>query len=105
MYVFSHSDILNFETNLFPIVPPAKINSCKSFNPKYLQQQKFYNVLWISREEVILDKRANLPKVKRTSEALKANIALPGIVRNEKKALLTGKKCFCKESENFFSLG
>ena len=38
--IFSHSDILNFETNLFPIVPPAKINSCKSFNPKYLQQQK-----------------------------------------------------------------
>ena len=30
--IFSHSDILNFETNLFPIVPSAKINSCKSFN-------------------------------------------------------------------------
>ena len=32
--IFSLSDIFNFETNLFPIVPPAKINSCKSFNPK-----------------------------------------------------------------------
>ena len=32
--IFPHSDILNFETNLFPIVPPAKINSGKSFNPK-----------------------------------------------------------------------
>ena len=41
-------------------------------------------------------------KVKRTSESLKANIALPGIVRNEKKALLTDKKSFCKEAENFF---
>lgn len=41
--IFFHSDILNFETNLFPIVAQAKIDSC------------------ISREEVILDKRANLP--------------------------------------------
>ena len=32
--IFSHSDILNFETNLLPIVPPAKMNSCKSFNLK-----------------------------------------------------------------------
>ena len=32
--IFAHSDILNFETNLFPIVSSAKINSCKSFNLK-----------------------------------------------------------------------
>ena len=32
--IFSHSDIFNFETNLFPIVPPAKINLCKSFTLK-----------------------------------------------------------------------
>ena len=44
----------------------------------------------ISREEAILDKRANLPrrlnsiKVKRTSEALKQTLRYR-IVRNEKK--------------------
>ena len=43
--------------------------------------------------------------MKRTSEALKANIAFPGIVRNEKKALLTGKKSFCKEAKNIFPSG
>ena len=65
----------------------------------------------ISREEVILDKRANLPlrlssiKVKRTSEALKANIALPHREKWKKKGSLTGKKSFCKEADNFFSLG
>ena len=58
-----------------------------------------------------MDKRANLPhplnsiKVKLTNEALKANIALPGIERNEKKASLTGKKSFCKGAENFFPSG
>ena len=39
--IFSHSDILNFETKLFPIAPLAKINSCKSFNLNLFQQQKF----------------------------------------------------------------
>ena len=58
-----------------------------------------------------MDKSANLPrrhnsiKVKRTSEALKANIAIPGNMRNEKKDLLIGKKSFCKEAEIFFPSG
>ena len=66
-------------------------------------------MLRISREEVILDKRANLPRrlnsinVKRTSEALKQTLRYR-IVRNEKMGL-TGKKSFCKEAGEFFPLG
>ena len=44
--------------------------------------------------------------MKRTSEALKANIALLSRYREKwKKALLTGKKSFCKEAKNFFPSG
>jgi len=46
----------------------------------------------ISREEVVLDKRANL--------ACRLNSIK---VRNEKSSL-TGKNSFCKEAEKFFSL-
>ena len=109
--IFSRSDILNFETKLFPIVPPAKIELMQIFQPKVTPAAQNFCVLQISREEVILDKRANLPrrlnliKVKRTTEEIKANIALPHREKWKKKGSLTGKKSSCKEAENFFPSG
>ena len=104
--IFSYSDILNFETNLFPIVPPAKINACKAFNPKYLQQQKILCTVDCSQRGNFGQK--SQPALKWNAQVklwTEANIALPGIVRNEKKGSLTSKKSFCKEAENWFSPG
>ena len=110
--IFSHSDILDFQKNLFPIVPPAKTNSCKSFNLKELQQQKFLCTADFSR---ILEKRANLPrrlnsiKVKRTSEALKVNIGNCRNVRGLGKSMVVFRlfeklRYFNERSTKFESL-
>jgi len=63
----------------------------------------------ISREEVVLDKRANLArrlnsiKVKQQVKLWKQTLRYR-TVRN-KKSSLTGKNSFCKEAETVFSIG
>jgi len=53
---FFHSDVLNFETNFFLIVPAAKINSCKTFGTKLTSAAEIVVYYEISREEVDLAK-------------------------------------------------
>ena len=58
--IFYPSEIFNFGTKLFPIVPPATINSCKIFRTKVPPAAEIFVYFGISREQVILDERANV---------------------------------------------
>ena len=70
--IFSHSDILNFETN------PSENELMQIFQPKVTPVAEIFVYC-----KFLLDKRANLPrllnsiKVKGTSEEIKANTVLP----------------------------
>ena len=88
-YIFSSLTFSIFNQIVFNCTQQK--HHAKPFALKYIQQRKFLCTLKI------------LEKVKpRTSETLKAKIALPH--REKWKISLTGKKSFCKEVEEIFSL-
>ena len=107
--IFFNTDILNFETNFFLIVPAAKINSCKTFGTKLTSAAEIVVYYEISREEVDLAKEPSWlvgliqlkwnEQVKPWKQTLRYRI-----VRNEKSSP-TVKKAFPRRLRQFFPSG